>query len=138
MHTLHSWFEARLARRPRRLREPARVTEEWKRFLGRGHYAKVTLAAYPSDAFSLVSLPDAWRSEAERLEYEPYVRDGVVNELLAGPNEPVLGVKVVVEATVTHEIESNGNSFFQAAKLATERLLAGEGGTYRENCCDAA
>jgi hypothetical protein len=47
-----------------------------------------------------------------------------------------LGIRVVVEATVTHAVESNGNSFFQAAKLATVKLLSGEGGLYRDNCTD--
>jgi hypothetical protein len=136
MHTLHSWVQEKIARPVRRLRSEARVTEEWKRFTGRGHYAKLSLAGYPAQEFSLVSAPGAWRSEAERAEYEPYVLDGVLSELFGGPSEPVLGIRVVVEATATDEVESNGNSFFQAAKLATEKLLSGEGGLYRDNCAD--
>ena len=80
MHTLQSWVSGKLSQGLCRLRTHARVTEEWKRFTGRGHYAKVTLAAYPSEQFSLVSAPGAWRSEAERAEYEPYVLDGVLSE----------------------------------------------------------
>ncbi|MCC7464446.1 MAG: hypothetical protein IT480_18530 [Gammaproteobacteria bacterium] len=133
MHTLHTWIQAKLARRSGRLCAEARATEEWKRFTGRGHYAKLTLVGYPAEEFSLVSAPGAWQSEAERAEYEPYVLDGVLSELLVGLGEPALGIRVVIEATVTHEVESNGISFFEAAKLATQRLLAGPGGHFREN-----
>jgi translation elongation factor EF-G len=134
MQTLHSWLQSKLARPFRCLSSEVRATEEWKRFTGRGHYAKLTLVGHPAEAFSLVSAPDAWRTEAERAEYEPYVLDGVLSELLGGPSEPVLGIQVVVEAAVTHEVESNGNAFFQAAKMATQKLLAGPGGLYRDNC----
>ncbi len=138
MHTLQSWVKSKFALPFRRLRAEVRATEEWKRFTGRGHYAKLTLIGTPSEEFSLLSAPGAWQSEAERAEYEPYVLDGVLSELFGGPSEPVLGIQVVVEVTVTHEVESNGNSFFQAAKLATQKLLAGPGGLYRENCTDGS
>jgi hypothetical protein len=81
MHTLHSWVREKAARPLRRLRAEARATEEWKRFTGRGHYAKLTLVGYPAEEFSLVSAPGAWGSEAECAEYEPYVLDGVLSEL---------------------------------------------------------
>ena len=136
MHTLHTWVDGKLARPLCRLRAEVRATEEWKRFTGRGHYAKLTLVGYPAEAFSLTSAPGAWQSEAERAEYEPYVLDGVLSELFSGPSEPVLGIRVVVEATATHEVESNGTSFFQAAKLATQRLLTGECELCRESCAN--
>jgi hypothetical protein len=137
MHTLLSWFEGRNARPRRTLLAEAHVTEEWQRFTGREHYAKVTLAGYPAKEFSLESLPSSWRSEAERQEYEPYVLDGVLGELFVGPHEPIVGIRVVVEATVTHASASNGNAFFQAAKRATERLLSGPGGGYHSNVANA-
>ena len=134
MHTAQSWFEHKLAGPCLRLREEARATEEWKRFTGRNHFAKLTLLASPAESFSLQSAPAAWPSEADREEYEPYIVDGVLSELMLGPGFPVLGLRVVVESAVTHETESNGLSFFQAAKLATAKLLAGASGRYRANC----
>lgn len=73
-------------------------------------------------------------SEQARQEFEPYVLDGVVAELLGGPAPAVVGLRVLVEAISVDEHASNGNAFFQAAKSATAKLLSGSGGEYRGNC----
>jgi len=134
MHTIRSWFAQKIDGPVLAVKEESRATEEWKRFTGRGHYAKVSLAAYPAHSFEFVSAKGAWPSEEAQNEYEQNVLDGIVSELLASSGTPVLGVRIVVESAVVHEIESNGNSFFYAAKRAAEKLLEGASGQYRGNC----
>ena|SRR5262245_16025694 len=132
MPTPNEWFARKLSGRLWKLRGPRRVVEEWKKSTGRGHYAKVALAAYPADAFSFES-SNAWPETQDQSHYEPYVLDGILDELMQGPGEPVLGLRLVLEQAVVHGGESNGYSFYQAARLATQKILSsGEG--HRDNC----
>jgi hypothetical protein len=134
MQTISDWFLRKTKGPIASLREVTRVTEEWKRSTGRMHYACITLTAYPALSFEFVSAETAWPSEEARVEFEHYVLDGIVSELLASPGPSALGVRIVVEATVVHEVDSNGNAFYQASKQATAKLLQGSTGQYRGNC----
>jgi len=138
MHTFGSWLAVKTSRHACSLAADARATEEWQRSTGRLHYAKVTLAAYPAVSFEFVSVSNAWQSEEDQREYEPYVLDGIVNELLGSAAPAVVGVRVVLESASVREHESNGNAFYQAAKLATAKLLQGSTGQYRGNCSHPA
>ena len=134
MDTIQTWFDRKKNGQIASIRETVRVTEEWKRSTGRMHYAQVSLTAYSSQSFEFSSAVGAWPSEESRMEFESYVLDGVVSELLASPAPPVLGIRVVVESVSVHEEHSNGNAFYQAARCATSKLLEGETGLYRGNC----
>jgi hypothetical protein len=134
MQTISDWFLRKTRGPTGSLREVARATEEWKRSTGRLHYAQITLVAYPAQSFEFVSPEAAWSSEEVRSEFEHDVLDGVVSELLANPGPPTLGIRIVVEATVSHEFDSNGNAFYQASKRATAKLLEGSTGQFRGNC----
>ncbi|NRF72466.1 hypothetical protein HLB44_36505 [Aquincola sp. S2] len=116
------------------MKREAAATEEWRRFTGRLHYAKVSLRAEPASTFELLSEPSAWIDDNWKQEFEPYVLEGVVSELLQHPGTPVLGIRVFITATTIDEVASNGNSFYMAAKAATERLLQGPAGEHRGNC----
>jgi hypothetical protein len=134
MHTFLSWLTSKTNRHTCSLAAEARATEEWRRSTGRLHYAKVSLAAYPTSSFEFASAPNAWPSEEDKQEYESYVLDGIVSELLSTAAPAVVGLRVVLESAVVRSHESNGNAFYQAAKLATARLLQGPTGQYRGNC----
>jgi translation elongation factor EF-G len=137
MHTLQTWFMLKTGGRKCSVIAEAHATEEWKRFTGRAHYAKVTLRAYPAMSFEFLSAPGAWPNKESEYEYEPYVLDGIVSELLAGAGPAVIGVRVVLESTTVHEVESNSNAFYQAARLATAQLLNGPTGQPRANCTES-
>ena len=134
MQTIRDWFLRKTGGPIASLREVTRATEEWKRSTGRLHYAQITLVAYPAQSFEFASAEAAWSSEEVKSEFEHYVLDGIVSELLANPGPPALGVRIVVESTVVHEVDSNGNAFYQASKRATAKLLEGTTGQYRGNC----
>jgi hypothetical protein len=134
MHTFGTWLASKTGRPACSLVAEARVTEEWQRSTGRLHYAKVSLAACPAGSFEFASAPNAWASEEDKHEYEPYVLDGIVSELLGTAAPAVVGLRVVLESAVVRDHESNGNAFYQAARLATARLLEGSTGQYRGNC----
>jgi hypothetical protein len=134
MPSLQDWYTRKTGGTTSRLKTECTATEEWSRFTGRPHYAKVSLRAEPSSTFELLSEPGAWTNDTWKEEFEPYVLDGVVSELLQHPGTPVLGIRVFVVSTVVDEIDSNGSSFYMAAKAATEKLLRGSSGQHRGNC----
>ncbi len=134
MLSLEDWLSHKVAGNSLRLGKACFATEEWRRFTGREHYAKVSLRAEPAARFEFGSEPGAWSDEEDKRELEPYVLDGVVAELLlrnAAP--PIIGVRVTVTATVVDRAASNGNAFFMVAKAATAALLQGPDGEQHGN-----
>ena len=121
-----AWLDRKLQGRRWRLVKPMRVTREWRRIYGpRGAYARVTISAEPADVFSF-SAEGAWRNDDDRQEYEPYVLDGIAHFLVAGAREPVLGLRLTLESTDVHDVDSNGNAFFEATKEALQLILRGD------------
>ncbi len=126
MPSLQDWFTRKTGSRFLCLARKTQATEEWKRSTCHPHFARVTLEAEPAEAFEFRSDSGAWRSEASKDEFEHYVLDGVVAELLlrnAAP--PILGMRIVLTCAVVDDEASNGNAFFMAAKGATAKLLQG-------------
>ena len=129
MLSLQDWFTRKTQGKYLRLAQRTRATEEWKRSTGRQHFARVTLEAEPAETFEFRSELGAWQSQQSKEEFEHYVLEGVVAELLlrnAAP--PILGFRIVLTAAVVDSEASNGNAFFMAAKAATAKLLQGVDG----------
>jgi len=116
------WYARKLNGRLKRLKAPCRTTQEFVRHAGLGKYAKLTISAEPADSFSFCS-DAAWATEADREEFEPYVLDGILDLLMVGPSDPILGVRIVLESAITRPVESNGASFYLAARAATQEII---------------
>ncbi len=53
-----------------------------------------------------------WPSQEDKGYYEPYVVDGILDELMMGSRESILGVRIVLESIEVHPVDSNGYAFY--------------------------
>jgi hypothetical protein len=100
-----------------------RISVEFVRQGGKGHYASVTVLARPSISFHFESLPDAWQDSVEREEYEPRLAQGVLDALMNLFDSQMLGVSIVLEKTVATNLSSEF-AFYSAGRLAAFRLVS--------------
>ena len=106
-----------------RLTTERRLSVEFVRQGGKGHFAGVTLVATPSASFSFKSLPQAWRTEEERIEYEPSLVQGIIDSLLNSSEVQFLGLGFTLEQATADE-RSSKFSFFSVGRLAAFRLVS--------------
>lgn len=104
----------------------SRLTVEFVRQGGKGHFARIEATAYPARAFTFEASPGAWTSAAEQSEYEPHLLHGLLEELMSVAGARVLGIRIVIEAAVCDEMRSSPMAFFNVGRLFVLRLLAPE------------
>jgi len=106
-----------------RLLVEQRISADFVRQGGKGHYAGVTLLVKPFAFFRYEAEPSAWKNEVERQAYEPRLLQGILDQLLNFPGSQMLGALVVLEATASDE-RSSEFAFYSAGRLAIFRLLS--------------
>jgi hypothetical protein len=106
-----------------RLVREQRISTEFVRHGGKGHYAGVTLLAKPSNIFHFESLPNAWQNSVEKEEYEPRLAQGVLDALMNIFESEMLGVSIVLEKAVATTLPSEF-AFYSAGRLAAFRLVS--------------
>jgi hypothetical protein len=101
------------------VREPRKVTHEWRRQTGgRTMAAGLTATIAPSPTFSLVV--DAVGAEDE---YAAGAKNGVLTVLMSQSFSPVLACAIDLTDLQVHPVDSSYAAFYMAAKEATEKLL---------------
>jgi hypothetical protein len=127
MQQLHDWLERKLRAPQRRLREPMKATEEFRRHTGpRCLFGKVTLSATPAAEFSYMSRV-RWPAGEQAQLFEDCVLDGILDVLVIEQTYPVLGVAVALEKMDWHEVDSCALGYGMAARQAMRRIIAPEG-----------
>ena len=106
-----------------KLSSERRLSVEFVRQGGKGHFAKVTLLARPSPTFSFHTLPRAWRDGGEQEEFEPSLIQGIIDSLLNTSDVQLLGLSLTLEEAIADE-RSSRFSFFSVGRLAAFRLAS--------------
>ena len=103
------------------LREARTVSEKYDRCVGpRNIYGEIVLTATPSQVFQFESIV-TW---PERSNYDAYVLDGILDILLSNNLNYILGVSFVLGQIKYHEVNSCAMGYYQAARLATEKIIS--------------
>ena len=101
------------------VREPRKVTHEWRRQSGgRTMAAGLTASIDASPTFSL-SVDSAGVED----EYVAGVKSGVFTVLMSQSFTPVLACRIDLTDLQVHPVDSSYAAFYMAPKEATERLL---------------
>ena len=94
------------------------VTSEYTRGTGHNLYGKVVISVAPALTFSFRSIA-AWPHE----NYEEAVLKGILDVLKAAKLDPAVGAEFVLQDIGWRDTESCWDSYYQAAKQATEEIL---------------
>lgn len=129
---LYDWLERKLRAPQRRLREPAQVTEEFRRHTGpRILFGQLTLSAMPAAEFSYTSRI-SWPAPEQAQIFEDCVLEGILDVLVIDQPNPVFGVAITLERIAWHEVDSCALAYRMAAQQAMRRIIAPEG--WDSNC----
>ena len=117
---VHDWLTDKVQGMPwATVREPRKVTHEWRRQTGgRTMAAGLTAAIAPSPTFSLTVAIAGGEDE-----YVAGAKNGVLTVLMSQSFTPVLACRIDLTDFQAHPVDSSYAAFFMAAKETTERLL---------------
>jgi len=124
MTVFDDWLLRKLSRPTGAIRQARTVDEKFSRIYGpRADFARITLTGEPGASFE-------YRSEAqwpaEPKKYDAAVVDGLLDELLAISLGPAITkVRFVLREIGWHDADSSPNAFYQAARIAARKVIAG-------------
>jgi hypothetical protein len=124
MGVFDEWLSRKLNRGGCTLRERRTVEEEFSRCYGpRSAFAYVVMTGEPCQTFEYHSEAE-WPADGERGERA--VLDGILDELLTDySGYLVTKARFTLHAIKYHQVDSSPAAFYQAARAAVRRIVAG-------------